>query len=259
MTSAPWLRAGLALGAGVGAGLLAAGRPRAALLALGAAHATFCATAAVPNHAVTGPLVRRFRPRGRQVWLTLDDGPDPRATPEILDVLARHGARATFFLVGERAARHPRLAREVVAAGNSVGNHSHSHPAASFWTAGPRRVAAEIDRANLAIASATGRDAPAYFRPPVGMANVFVEPALRVRGMRRIGWSARAFDTRRQDPVAMVDRLVAAAAPGAIFLLHERGATAGPAILDRFLTRLAVLGFEAIVPADDQLRVDSML
>lgn len=253
MTSAPLLRAALAAAAGAGLALVAARRPRAGLLALAAAHAAFCATAAVPNHALTGPVVRRFRPRGRELWLTLDDGPDPAATPAVLDVLARHDARATFFLVGERAARHPALVNAITAAGHGVGNHSHTHPAATFWTALPLRLAREIDLAQAALGH------PRDFRPPVGMANAFLEPALRARGLRRIGWSRRAFDTRPQDPAAMITRLAATARPGDILLLHERGATAGPAILDALLTRLADNGFTLGIPRDDQLIVDTLL
>lgn len=257
MSPAPLLRAGLLATAGLGAGLLLGGRPRSGLLALAAAHATFCATAAAPNHALTGPLIRRFTPRDRELWLTLDDGPDPAATPAILDVLERHRARATFLLIGKRAARHPDLVRAITAAGHEIGNHSHTHPAATFWTAGPARLAREIDDAQRAIHAAAGIT-PAFFRPPVGMANLFLDPLLRARGLRRLGWSVRAFDTRPQDPAALLDRLTAACYPGAIVLLHERGATAGPAILDAFLTRLRRAEFRVTLPAEAQLLVDSL-
>lgn len=237
--------AGLLLASGA---LLLSGRVVGAIGALGAAHALFCTTAALPNHRLSGPLARNFSPPGRAVWLTIDDGPHPDSTPAILEVLRRHGARATFFLIGRRAERHPELVRAIVAAGHSLGNHTYSHPSATFWTAGPRRIAREIDRAARAIAAA-GVAAPVFFRPPVGMANFFVAGALRRRGLVRVGWSARGFDTRPQDPDRMVDAIVRRCRPGGIVLFHELGATAGAAPLDRLLTRLRAENFSCELPS----------
>ncbi len=231
------LRWGLA-GAVLAALALAVSRRfTAALLLAGSAHAFFCTVAAIPNHRFSGPLARRFRPRSREVWLTLDDGPDPGSTPAILKVLREHGAKATFFLIGTKAARHPELVRAIVREGHSLGNHTHGHPAASFWAAGPGRIAREIDGANRAIVAA-GPAAPRFFRPPVGMANLFVAPALRSRGMFRVGWSARGFDTRPQDADVMINTIMRHCVPGTIILFHEIGATAGAVPLDRLLSRL---------------------
>jgi peptidoglycan/xylan/chitin deacetylase (PgdA/CDA1 family) len=236
----------------VAAELAVTGRPWEAVLLAAAAHATFCATAAIPNHALTGPLVKRFRPAGRQVWLTIDDGPNPDSTPAILRVLREHGVRATFFLIGERAARHPELVRAIADGGHTFGNHTFHHASASFWTAAPWRIAREIDRATDAIAAAGG-PAPRFFRPPVGMANLFVGPALQKRSLRRIGWSARGFDTRPQPRAIAVTRIMQTCAPGAIILLHELGPAAGAATLELLLARLRAESYECVLPADEAL------
>src|SRR5262245_23501370 len=100
----------------------------------------------VPNAQGLVRMHRRFQPAGREVWLTIDDGPDPEDTPRLLALLAEHGARATFFVIGEKAERHPELIRDIVAAGHEVAHHTYTHPLASFWCAGPRRLARELDQ-----------------------------------------------------------------------------------------------------------------
>src|SRR5882757_3247428 len=88
---------------------------------------------------------RRFATPRREVWLTIDDGPDPEDTPQLLALLAAHGARATFFVIGEKAAAHPALIRAITAAGHDVAHHTHTHPLGTFWCATPARVARELD------------------------------------------------------------------------------------------------------------------
>ncbi|HEY8900034.1 MAG TPA: polysaccharide deacetylase family protein [Chthoniobacterales bacterium] len=249
------LTALLGLAIGGAALLLGARRYREGLLLAGAAHATFCTTAAIPNHPLTGPLVRRFRTESREVWLTIDDGPHPDTTPGILETLRRHGAKATFFVIGRNAANHPELLQAIVRDGHSLGNHTASHPAASFWSAGPGRIAREIDGATAAVESA-GLPAPRYFRSPVGMTNLFVAPALANRGLLRIGWSSRAFDTRPQSPAAVVTRIMRTCRPGAIILLHERGPAAAGRSLGPLLIRLEENGYRCILPPDDALIVE---
>jgi peptidoglycan-N-acetylglucosamine deacetylase len=222
------------------------------LAALGfaaAAHALFCATAVIPNHPWTGPLITRFATAHRDVWLTIDDGPHPASTPGILEALRRHGAKATFFLIGRRARRHPELVRAIVADGHSLGNHTETHPAASLWTAGPGRLSREVDRAAESIRAAGG-PAPRFFRPPVGMANLLLAPVLAARNLLRVGWSARGFDTRPQNADVMIERIMRQCSPGAIILFHEIGATAGAANLERLLVRLREENLACVLPPD---------
>uniref|UniRef100_UPI00227E2D39 polysaccharide deacetylase family protein n=1 Tax=Escherichia coli TaxID=562 RepID=UPI00227E2D39 len=90
----------------------------------------------LPNSRFYAPVLSRVPDAGNSVWLTIDDGPGPE-TRAVLDLLARHQARATFFLVGERALAQPELVAEILRRGHDIGNHSHSHPQARFWRLGP--------------------------------------------------------------------------------------------------------------------------
>ena len=127
-------------------------------------------------HLVTPLCVWRApRGAGRRIALTFDDGPDPEFTPRVLDLLAARGIRASFFLVGERAARAPATVRAIAEAGHEIGSHGWSHR--SLWLCGPARTDAEIGRARAILG-----ELPA--RPPCF--------ALRGHGDRRI--SARSYD-----------------------------------------------------------------
>jgi len=210
-----------------------------------------------PNCAWFGVVIKTFRTDRNEVWLTIDDGPDPRSTPRILELLARHGARATFFVVGDRVRAHPELARAIVERGHALGDHSASHPSASFWAATPATAAREIDGGAAAIHEATGIE-PAQFRAPVGLANYFVHRAVAVRRMRTIGWSARGFDTVERDLEKIVRNIFRDVRPGAIVLLHECGGRSGKSpdsllVLEAVLERLRARDYACVVPEDRQL------
>jgi peptidoglycan/xylan/chitin deacetylase (PgdA/CDA1 family) len=98
-----------------------------------------------------GRVEKSFPARDRELLLTIDDGPDPRQTPQILDTLAKARVRAVFFVIGKKVEAHPALCRRMVDEGHSVQNHTYSHPSATFWSAGPRRAAEEITRCSAAI------------------------------------------------------------------------------------------------------------
>jgi peptidoglycan-N-acetylglucosamine deacetylase len=196
-------------------------------------------------------------PEAREVWLTLDDGPDPEDTPRILNLLDAHGAHATFFLIGQRAARHPELVAEILRRGHEIGHHTHSHPTASFWCAGPDSVRRELDAALHTYAAITPEARPTRFRPPVGIKNLFLAPMLAARGLDCVGWTIRSGDTLAHSPEAVAARVARHLRPGAIILLHE-----GPPLRDsvRVAALAAVLdllrerGYHAIIPAADHLR-----
>jgi peptidoglycan/xylan/chitin deacetylase (PgdA/CDA1 family) len=197
---------------------------------------------------------RRFTTARREVWLTVDDGPDPADTPRLLELLAARGARATFFVIGENAARHPGLIRAIAAAGHEVAHHTHTHPLAWFWCASPARVGWELD-AGLAVLQAAGVR-PVRFRPPAGIKNPWLAPALRVRDLTAVGWSARGLERRSRDAEEVANRVLRGLAPGAILLLHE-GPRVPAAIrveaVRRVLERLSAEGFACVVPGPEQL------
>lgn len=210
-----------------------------------ASHALFVLPVFLPNSRFYAPVLSRVP--GPAVWLTIDDGPSDD-TPAILDLLDRHGARATFFMVGERAAARPELVREVLQRGHGLGNHSHSHPQARFWALGPRALAREIGDCQQALAAIAGTP-PRWYRSVVGMTNPFVAAALRRHGLARVGWSARGFDGVDCAPETVVARIVRDLQPGAIVLLHE-GAAHGHnvAIVEAVLREMDARGLQARLP-----------
>jgi len=197
---------------------------------------------------------RRFTTARREVWLTIDDGPDPEDTPQILALLAAHGAHATFFVIGKKAARHPALVCAIAAAGHEVALHTQTHPVATFWCASPARVRRELD-AGLKTLRRAGVS-PTRFRPPAGIKNLWLAPALRARGLVCIGWSARGLERRPGDADAVASRVLHEVAPGAILLLHE-GPRVPAAIritaIRRVLERLDGSGYRCVVPWPEQL------
>ena len=221
--------------------------PAAGWCALGAsaaAHGTLAYATLRPNNPIFGPVVTRFEPDAGcpQVWLTVDDGPDAHDTPRLLDLLDAHdGARATFFVRGDRARRHPELVREIVRRGHGIGNHTLNHPQAAFWCLGPGRLRREIDGCSDVLREITG-SAPRLFRAPVGHVNPFVHGAAARRGLRLVGWSARGFDgvdRHAAAPEAVVARVLDGLRPGAIILLHEgRRGPGGEAVNVRSLALL---------------------
>lgn len=210
-----------------------------------ASHALFVVPVFLPNSRFYAPVLSRVP--GPEVWLTIDDGPSDE-TPAILDLLDRYDAKATFFMVGERAAARPELVREVLRRGHELGNHSHSHPQARFWALGPAQMAREIGQCQQALAAIAGTP-PRWYRSVVGMTNPFVAAALKRHGLVRVGWSARGFDGVGCTPDGVVARIAPDLAPGAIVLLHE-GAAHGHnlAIIEAVLQQLQARGLRARPP-----------
>lgn len=160
------------------------------------------------------------------ILLTIDDGPDPRDTPLLLDLLDLHGRKAVFFMIGEKVAAHPELAREVLRRGHSIGNHTMTHPQASFWCAGPWRTRREIADCQRTIFEATGFE-PKWFRAPVGHRNWFTHPACGDLGLEVVAWSCRGFDAVETDTAKVLERMLGSLASGDIILMHEATPIAG--------------------------------
>lgn len=194
------------------------------LAVLGLDHALLTVAGMWPRCGLLGPnLVRLPALHGAgQVALTFDDGPDPKVTPAVLELLDRHGARASFFLIGERAERYPELVREIVSRGHRVENHTQRHPY-SFAFYGLRRLRAEIDQAQRVLTQLTGR-APEYFRAPAGIRSPLLEPLLAYRRLRLASWTRRAFDTIERDPHKVARRLLRGLRAGDVLLLHDGSA-----------------------------------
>ena len=238
-----------AIAAPVAAVLLWRWSPAAAVGVLMLSHALVLYPTLRPSSQWLGPVVTRFDTAGDEVWLTIDDGPTDD-TIRLLDALDARSVRATFFVKGILAAENAGRIREIVRRGHSLGNHSQSHPSASFWCLPPGRIRREISDCSRVLAEITGA-APAWFRAPVGMKNPFVHPALG--GMPLVGWSARAFDATTDDPETVLRRLLPDVEPGAILLLHQ-GRPRSVEIISRVVDELQRRGYTFVVPDLERLK-----
>lgn len=176
-----------------------------------------------PQSGWFGPI--QTKTGSEEIWLTFDDGPDPEDTPVLLRLLKEHGVKATFFVIGEKAAKYPRLIEQMHADGHQIGNHTWSHPQRTFWCAGPWRTYREIVKCQGIVEEIIG-EGPKVFRAPVGHHNLFVHAVLRRFGLKLIGWSSRGFDGVSQDAEEVIGRIKRSMKPGGIVLAHEDSAIA---------------------------------
>jgi peptidoglycan/xylan/chitin deacetylase (PgdA/CDA1 family) len=210
-------------------------------------HATVTAAGLWPRSSLLGANWTRL-PQGtganRGVAVTIDDGPDPEVTPHVLDILDRYGAHATFFCIGTRMLKHPELAREIVARGHVIENHSFSHPH-HFSLFGPRAMAAQVEAGQDVITSVIGQT-PRFFRAPAGLRNPFLDDVLRRYGLQLASWTRRGFDTVTNDAELVLQRLVHRLDGGDILVVHDGNSARDPAgrpviyeVLPRLLDALA--------------------
>lgn len=207
-------------------------------------HALITAAGLLPRSRALGPNITRLPPApagaAGRVALTIDDGPDPQVTPRVLELLAEHGLKASFFLIGHRAEQHPALCRAIVEQGHRVENHGHSHShALSLF--GPTRLTADIARAQAVLQDASGQ-APRFFRPTAGLRNLFLEPVLARQDLRLASWTRRGYDTREPRADRVLQRLTRGLADGDILLLHDGHAARtgdGRPVIEHLIPRLA--------------------
>lgn len=190
-----------------------------------------------PRSSVLGANITRVSANcrgGRCIVLTFDDGPDPEVTRQVLELLDRYDAKASFFCIGERAARFPDIVAEIVRHGHSVENHSNCHPIgfACYSVGGLRR---EIGRAQLTLTRLAGTP-PAFFRAPFGLRSPLLAPALATFPLCYVSWTRRGYDAATRRPEAVLRRITRGLAAGDILVLHDTArsrTTAGrPVVLD---------------------------
>ncbi|MFE6689206.1 polysaccharide deacetylase family protein [Streptomyces sp. NPDC057743] len=158
--------------------------------------------------------------RGREFALTFDDGPDPRYTPEILEVLRRHRARATFFVVGECALAFPDLLHYIAEEGHTVGNHTWTHPQLTALPLGA--VRSELGRTSALIEEVLGT-APTLARAPYGDWDQESLDICNDLGMSPVGWSVDSQDWTCPGPERIADTVLDGVGSGAIVLSHDGG------------------------------------
>lgn len=153
------------------------------------------------------------------VALTFDDGPDPENTVKILSILSAHQVKATFFLIGEKAAKHPGLVRKILDEGHQIGNHSYTHtPRLGFFST--PRLKADFERCSAVLENISGQPVR-LFRPPFGVTNPRYGRALSALELVSVGWTLRSYDTAIRDPRRLEKRIVGRLKPGHILLLHD--------------------------------------
>jgi peptidoglycan/xylan/chitin deacetylase (PgdA/CDA1 family) len=182
------------------------------------------------------------------VSLTFDDGPNPKATPRILDTLREKGVRATFFILGSHAERWPELVRRISHEGHQLGNHGYFHRKLQFKS--PFYVSRDI-RLGIRAITRAGAPAPRYFRAPHGFRSPWTTPIASSYGERTVGWSLGVWDSDRPGVDEIVRRTLEGVSSGSIVLLHDgdgynpdgdRMQTA--AALPRIIDRLKDEGYE---------------
>ena len=171
--------------------------------------------------------------RTKRVALTFDDGPDPVATPVLLEVLRRHQVKAAFFPIGTKVRDDPEMIKQIDREGHILGNHSFKH---AWWTNFliSSALDREIEKAQEVIGDAVGK-VPAYFRPPIGLTNPHLRRALKKQRLSVMGWDIRPFDTTASTE-KVIDRVLKRIRNGSIIALHDTGRV--PADLARLTDEL---------------------
>lgn len=216
------------------------------LLVMFFVHAVTALATFVPGSQIWGPARRRFAAIDDVVWLTIDDGP-ASDTDMFLETLRRRDARATFFVIGERAAGHPGHVRRMHEEGHEIACHTWSHPAGWFWAYAPGAIRRELKRCNEVIESETGVPVR-RFRPPVGFRNGWTHDVLEDLSMELVSWSRRGLDgIETGDPQKVVQRIVDGVQPGDILMIHQ-GRPSSVAILDHLLEELQRRSLRCVIP-----------
>lgn len=208
-----------------------------------------------PTSQLYGPTICRVPEAEKEIALTYDDGPNPRHTEELMAVLDRHGARATFLLIGKWAEREPGILRSLADAGHALGNHTWSHPTMPLRSSAQiheelRRCREAVEAAGVSFSKVGGGD---LMRPPYGRRRPGTLRAIRESGYTPLLWSITCYDWRR---TATEDKLVARgsrARGGDIILLHDGSNTApdadrsaSVAATDEILGRLTQRGYRFV-------------
>ncbi len=203
-----------------------------------------------PNH----KMIREWSTGRKLVALTYDDGPNPKFTPQLIELLKSKNVRATFFLIGPNVEKNPELARQLAESGFELGNHSWTHPVLNKLD--PAKAREELAKTNDAIKAAAGVDA-AMMRPPFGMANAKVQQVCEELGLKIICWNIDTNDWREgSTSKQMEDLILKNLRDGTIILMHDRypkSIDATAAIIDQvrakgfeFVTVSELLGLRAL-------------
>ena len=178
----------------------------------------------------------------KKIALTFDDGPSSY-TLEVLALLKKYNATATFFCIGKNIEMHPEIVKQIIAEGHLIGNHSYSHsPFFDFYTA--KRITEEIQKTDLLLEKLTSKKIN-FFRPPYGVTTPSIRRALKITGHQVIGWNIRSLDGGTTDQNLIFNRIIKRVSPGGIVLLHDT-ASHSVLVLERFLQFLQQNNYKVI-------------
>jgi peptidoglycan/xylan/chitin deacetylase (PgdA/CDA1 family) len=228
-----------------GSGQAAQNKPATAGQKTAAAVQPAVAPAPAPEPAAPAPVAPRknytyksFDVDGAYIAMTFDDGPSPETTPRLLKTLHERNIKATFFVLGNMAAKHPELLKMIADEGHEIGSHSWSHP--QLTRISQAALDKELGNTSEVILQATGKR-PIYLRPPYGT----MKPSLRTLieekyGLTIVNWSVDPNDWKNRNSQAVHDAILAQVKPGAIVLSHDIYPTtvdAMPRILDELIAK----------------------
>jgi peptidoglycan/xylan/chitin deacetylase (PgdA/CDA1 family) len=186
----------------------------------------------------------------KRLALTYDDGPNDPYTQQLMEVLARHGVRATFFLIGRYVQRRPEIVRELVKAGHVVGNHTYTHPNLAFQS--ETQVRTQLRACRQVLEDAVGASSN-LFRPPFGGRRPAVMRILKEEGLDPIMWSITGYDWSPTTPERIEKHVLRQLRGGDVILLHDGGhvemgadRSHSVAVTDRLITRFKAEGYEFV-------------
>lgn len=177
------------------------------------------------------------------VSLTFDDGPHSEFTQRVLELLKQYNAKATFFLIGKNAEKHPELVHDILRQGHSIGNHTYSHTNGfGFFTTS--KVISELEHANSVIEKISGFKMRLY-RPAFGVTNPNIQKAVKTLKLNSIGWNVRSLDTTKRSEEAILKRITLKVSKGDIILLHDTSPKTVD-VLERLLLFLQVNNLKSV-------------
>jgi peptidoglycan/xylan/chitin deacetylase (PgdA/CDA1 family) len=229
----------------LGAGLAAA--------ALGAGYQSMAPTGQWYGRTFTG-----LQPGAKQLALTYDDGPNDPHTPRLLEVLARHNVKATFFLIGRYVKQRPEIARELVRAGHVIGNHTLGHPNLIFTSAGETRM--QLQDCEQALNDAVGQHSR-LFRPPFGGRRPGTLKIVRALGLEPVMWDVTGWDWKGKSADYVERKVIQQTRGGDVILLHDGshqafGADRSQTVIatDRLIARYKAAGYQFVTVPEMMLK-----
>lgn len=180
--------------------------------------------------------------RAKKIALTFDDGPS-EFTLEILELLKKYNAKATFFCIGKNIETHPEILQRIIYEGHLVGNHSYSHSKFfDFYNA--KKITRELQKTDRLLEKFTSKKIH-FFRPPYGVTTPSIRRALKVTGHKVIGWNIRSLDGGTKNQELILDRIKKRVSPGGIVLLHDT-ASHSVSVLEQFLQFLQQNNYQVV-------------